>query len=388
MKWSRVALLVTTALVVFALGVGPIAAETPGVVLSTTYPSVVADKGKQLTFPIEVVNRTQDFQQVDLQIASGPADWQPDLKDRGFSIRRVMLAPNKSQQLDFQAKPPETAKAGEYAFLIKALAPGGSLFSDLRLVVTLRESVSSGLKLSTQFPNIRGQAGTFSFKFDLTNEAGVDRDVSLAASAPRGWEVVFKPSFESKQVSTFRVKAGATQGVDVEITTPQRTDAGEYKVVIGASADADKVEVPLNIVIVGQSKLSLDTQSGQLNTRATIDQDTKLTLVVKNTGSAALKNIAFASSRPDGWNVTFDPERIDDLAVGQQVEITATIRPSSRALAGDYMLSMTATAPGASDSRQIRVTVETPTLWGWIAVAAIVAVLGGLGTMFVRLSRR
>lgn len=385
MKWSRLASLVTTALVVFALSAAP-AAAAPGVVLTTTYPSVVADRGKQLSFPIEVVNTTNSFQEADLAIAEGPKDWQPDLKDRGFSIRRVMLGPNKSQTLEFQAKPPETAKAGDYSFLLRATSVGG--VSDLRLQVTLRESVGTGLKLATQFPNIRGQAGSFTFRFDLTNEAGVDRDVSLSAQAPRAWEVIFKPSFESKQVSTFRVKAGQTQAVDVDITTPQRTEAGEYKVVIGASADSDKVEVPLNIVIVGQIKLSLDTQTGQLNTRATIDQDTKLTLVIRNTGSAPLKSITFSSSRPDGWDVRFEPERIDDLAVGQEVEVTATIRPSSRALAGDYLLSMTATASGASDSKQIRVTVETPTVWGWIAVAAIIAVLGGLGTMFVRLSRR
>lgn len=385
MKWSRLASFVTTAMVVFALSAAP-AAAAPGVVLTTTYPSVVADRGKQLSFPIEVVNTTNSFQEADLAIAEGPKDWQSDLKDRGFSIRRVMLGPNKSQTLEFQAKPPETAKAGEYAFLLQATSVGG--VSDLRLQVTLRESVGTGLKLATQFPNIRGQAGSFTFRFDLTNEAGVDRDVSLSAQAPRGWEVIFKPSFESKQVSTFRVKAGQTQAVDVDITTPQRTEAGEYKVVIGASADTDKVEVPLNIVIVGQIKLSLDTQTGQLNTRATIDQDTKLTLVIRNTGSAPLKSITFSSSRPDGWDVRFEPGRIDDLAVGQEVEVTATIRPSSRALAGDYLLSMTATASGASDSKQIRVTVETPTVWGWIAVAAIIAVLGGLGTMFVRLSRR
>lgn len=388
MKWSRLGLVLTAAMAVVALNIAPALAE-PGVILSTTYPSVVADKGKQLTFPIEVVNRTNEFQEVELQIAQGPEDWQPTLKDRGFDIRRVMVAPQKSQQLEFQAKPPENAKAGDYAFVIRARAPGGAIFSDLRLAITLQDRVSSGLKLTTQFPNIRGQAGsTFSFKFDLVNDAGVDRDIAMSASAPRGWEVTFKPSFESKQVSTFRVKAGSTQGVDVDIAPPQKVEAGDYKLVVAAAAGSDKAEVPLNITIVGQNRVSLGTQSGQLNTRATVDQDTKLTLVLKNTGSAPLRNVTFSASRPDGWNVTFDPDRIDELAVNQQQELTMTIRPSSRALAGDYVLSITASASGTSDTQQIRVTVETPTAWGWIAVLAIVAVLGGLGTMFVRMSRR
>lgn len=388
MKWSKIVTLAAAAMVVVALCSAPALAES-GVVLSTTYPSIVADKGKDLTFPIEIVNRTNDFQQVDLQIADGPATWKPVFKDRGFDIRTVMVAPQKSQQLDFQAKPPDDAKPGDYAFVLRALGSGGLVLSELRLAVTLQDRVSSGLKLSTQFPNIRGQSGaTFSFKFDLVNDAGIDRDIAMTANAPRGWEVTFKPSFESKQVSTFRVKAGQTQGVDVDIAPPQKVEAGDYKVVIQASASGDKAEVPLNITIVGQSRLSLSTQSGQLNTKASTDRDTKLTLVVKNTGSAPLRNVTFSSTRPDGWTVTFEPDRIDDLAVNQQVEVNATIRPSSQALTGDYMLSMTASASGTSESQNIRVTVETSTLWGWIAVLAIFGVLGGLGTMFVKLSRR
>ena len=39
-----------------------------------------------------------------------------------------------------------------------------------------------------------------------------------------------------------------------------------------ASAGTDKAEVPLKVVVLGSYKLSLDTNSGQLNTKATVDQ--------------------------------------------------------------------------------------------------------------------
>ncbi|MBI4345810.1 MAG: hypothetical protein HY553_03080 [Elusimicrobia bacterium] len=366
---------------------GPVLAEG-SVVLSTTYPSVVADKGRALTFPVEVTNRTGDFVTVDLRVAEGPASWNPDLRDRGFSIRTVMLGPDKAQSLEFSATPPANAPSGDYAFLLRALA-GGATVSELRVMVTLRDVVSSGITLATQFPNVRGQAGsTFSFKFDLANKAGVERDIGLSASAAQGWEAMFKPSFESKQVSSFRVKAGETQGVDVDVSGPQKLEAGEYKVVIVASAGADKAEVPLTIAIAGQSRLAFGTSDGRLNTRATVDQETKLPFILKNTGSAPLPRLTFSSSPPEGWQIAFQPDRVDELAPEQQIDVTAIIRPSSRALAGDYVVSLTASAPGASDSKSIRVTVETPTTWGIVGLLAIAGVLGGLGWVFVRYSRR
>ena len=67
--------LVALALALVALVGAPLGASAdPAVVLSTSFPSVVADKGKAITFPVDVVNETGAFQQVDLRIAEGPAD--------------------------------------------------------------------------------------------------------------------------------------------------------------------------------------------------------------------------------------------------------------------------------------------------------------------------
>jgi len=364
------------------------ASASAGIVLSTTYPSIVTDRGKEITFPVDVSNQSSVFREIALGIAEGPADWNPDLRDRGFSIRSVMLGPGKSQSVQFSATPPETAKPGGYAFVVRAVVDGVTA-SELRLAVTLRDAVSSGLALSTQFPNVRGQAGsTFSFTFDLTNKAGMDRDVGVSASAPSAWEVTFKPQYDTKQVSSFRVRAGEKQAVDVSVATPSKVGAGRYAVTIVATAGTDKAEVPLEITIVGKSAIAFTSADGRLNTRATVDQDSKLSFVLKNTGGAPLESIRFSSSPPDGWTVTFQPETVDTLAPDQQQDVTAVIHPGPRALAGDYMVSLTASASGTSASQDIRVTVETPTAWGLVGVVAILAVLGGLGAVFTRYARR
>jgi uncharacterized membrane protein len=393
MKHSRLIVALLGIVVLTLATVIPVFADIPqgDVFLYTAYPSVVAEKGKRLTFPIQVKNQTEEWQEVELHV-QGPDDWEVELEDRGFLIRKVLLEPEKSRTIDLRARPPENAQPGEYVFIVSARGNNGQLISELKLTVALKEKEekeTKGLTLSTKFPKLRGQAGnTFSFKLDLKNNADEDRDVSLSAEAPRGWEVIFKPAFEAKQVSSIRMKSGASQGIDVEITPPGRVEAGEYQVVVIATADGDRAEVPLSITIVGKRRIGLTTLSGQLNTRATIGKETTLDLVVVNTGSAPLRNIQFSSSEPSGWEVTFEPEQIDELAVDQEMEVKAIIKPSPKALAGDYMLTLRAFTPETSDSKDIRVTVETPTTWGWIAVAAIVLVFGGLGVLFVKLSRR
>lgn len=370
----------------------PTAADVPAgnVVLSTDYLSIEVDQGRTLTLPISVKNQTEEWQEVELDV-EGPAEWKPGLKDRGYFIHKLLLEPGQSQSLDFQAEPPENAEPKTYTFTVRAYGSDGGLISELKLDVTLRkeEKVRKGLTMSTKYPKLRGQAGnTFSFKLDLKNDSDEDREVSFSADAPRGWEVVFKPAFEAKQVSSIRMKSGASQGVDVEITPPQRTEAGEYPVVVRAEAGGDRAEVPLSVIIVGKRRIELATANEVLNTKATVDKDTTLDLIVRNTGSAPLENIRLSASTPVDWEVTFEPQTIAELPVGKEQEVKAIIRPSPKALAGDYMLTLRATASEASDSTDIRVTVETPTAWGWVAVGAIVVVLGGLGALFARLSRR
>jgi len=50
--------------------------------------------------------------------------------------------------------------------------------------------------------------------------------------------------------------------------------------------------------------------------------------------------------------------------------------------------TFTATAPEATSSAQIRVTIETSLLWGVIGIGLIVLVLGGLYWTFRRFGRR
>jgi uncharacterized membrane protein len=366
-------------------------ADTPSddLIVWTAHPTVVLEKGQSITFPVELTNKTKTWQDVDLKV-EGPTDWEPTFKKSGYAIRRLMIEPDKSQSFDLQLKQPANVRAGEYTFVVKAVNQSGTAAKELRLVVNVQEKTTKGgIKFTTDYPDVRGQPGnSFSFRFDLANESDQDRVVNFEATTPRDWEVVFKPGYESRQISSLPLKGNASQTINVDVSAPSRVEAGEYKLVIRAMADSARVEVPLSITIVGKPSLSLGTASGQLNTRATVDSESKLTLVIKNTGSAPVQNISLSSFKPDGWEITFNPDKLDVIPVGESREVNVSLKPSSRVLAGDYMVSMTASGGGTSDSKEIRVTVETPTTWGFAALGAIGVVVLGLALIFARFSRR
>jgi len=79
---------------------------------------------------------------------------------------------------------------------------------------------------------------------------------------------------------------------------------------------------------------------------------------------------------------------VASIAAGRSATVTATITPSNDAIAGDYVVTFTATGTDANSSADIRVTIETSPLWGFLGLGLIAVVLFGLWWVFQRYGRR
>ncbi len=118
-------------------------------------------------------------------------------------------------------------------------------------------------------------------------------------------------------------------------------------------------------------------------------QLTPSAILLANSGSAAIENITFSSSKPEGWSVTFTPEKVDSLDSGLTQEVDVVINPPRKTIAGDYEITLRAESKEFSPDRmKVRVTVLTPTIMGWIGVLIVLAVIAGVGVIFWRLGRR
>ncbi len=139
--------------------------------------------------------------------------------------------------------------------------------------------------------------------------------------------------------------------------------------------------------------MQMSTPDGRLNTEATAGQDNTFTVTLVNTGTGDLENVTVfnqAKDRPSGWEVTFDPEKIDIIKPGDTKEIKVNLKISDKTIAGDYMITIQAEPDGkyAFTNLEIRVTVLTPTIWGWVGVGIVILVIVALAIIFIRFGRR
>jgi uncharacterized membrane protein len=125
-----------------------------------------------------------------------------------------------------------------------------------------------------------------------------------------------------------------------------------------------------------------------LSTSVTAGGTKKIELLVRNTGSADLRDIKLGANTPVDWEVTFEPAKIDRIPAGGTEQVMATLKADKKAIAGDYATSLNANSPDASAKAAFRVAVKTPLLWGWVGVIIILAALGSVYYLFRKFGRR
>jgi uncharacterized repeat protein (TIGR01451 family) len=140
--------------------------------------------------------------------------------------------------------------------------------------------------------------------------------------------------------------------------------------------------------VTGQPKLVVSGLGERLSTEAYAGETTPVDVVLTNTGTAPARNVKLTASTPSGWSVAFRPEAIDLLAPGANQTVKAEVKPAGKAIAGDYMVTMSANGEGASASSDFRTTVRTSTMWGIVGVLVIAAALIVLVLAVVRYGRR
>ena len=175
----------------------------------------------------------------------------------------------------------------------------------------------------------------------------------------------------------------------MEIDTPVRSEAKEEPVTIVARSGAFEASANIKVSLKGTQDLKMGSLAGTLNTSITAGKKTPVDFVVANAGTAPVRNLSFITKKPsEKWTVEFKPDKIDALNPGEVREIKMEILAPDRTIAGDYLLTLTGNSAEVTKSVEFRVTVSTPTLWGWVGFGIVGLVVLGLATVFFRLGRR
>jgi uncharacterized membrane protein len=257
-------------------------------------------------------------------------------------------------------------------------------------------TIEEKIMLRPDFPTVESIAGG-EFEFRVTfSYIGVDSKVfDLRTTAPPDWEVYMTPRYEKeRKITSINLKPSlTTSGEELRIvaTAPfwPLPEPGDYKITVQAVSSTVQSSTELTARVTARYNLSTISTNERYNTTARAGEDNIFSIKVRNLGTDAIDNVNFSPDNPEGWSITFTPDKIDVLeAIDEQV-VEVNIKPPPKTVAGDYMISLRASGKQATaDKMDIRVTVETPTIWGWVGVAIILIVVIGLIIIFMRFSRR
>jgi len=359
-----------------------------GVFLTTKYPAVTARAGETTTLDLSVRNFKLPPQLLNLSVSEIAAGWKATLLGGGQKVGAVEVAPDSEERLQLRLEPPAGLAHGDYQFTVEA--KNAQLDEKLPVTVTIAEEVPAKLKLTTNFPALRGTATTsFKYKVTVNNDSGRDATVNLSADAPKNFQVNFTEAYGSQQITSIPIEAGKSKDVEAALTIPRDTQGGEYKLTLHAKTEAASADLPVSLTIVGQPRLAVSGEGGRLSGEAYAGQGSQLTIVLRNDGSEAAREVELSATTPEGWKSSFDPKQLPQLAAGKTQEVKVTLTPSERAIAGDYQTTIRASAAGGlSESANFRITVLTSTLWGAVAIGIIAVALLVVVFAVARFGRR
>ena len=362
-----------------------------GIAIYPEYSAVTIPKGESVKMDLTLENKGRKDETIDVKISTIPKGWKATLKGGSYLVSGMFVSNGKSRNLALSLEPDKTVGTGTHDFQFDAQTNDGKFTSAHKLAVTVQERTPGldDIQITTSYPVLRGQTDArFEFSLEVLNKIEVDRTFNLAAIGPEKWEINFKPAYEQKQISSFRIRGGQSQTVAVEVSPPREARSGEYPILVRVSSGDKKAEVRLTVALTGIYKIDAGTPTGILSLEAVAGKPANFSLFVKNTGSAVNRNITFSSFKPENWEVTFNPEKIDALEPGALKQVEVTVKPAAQALVGDYSMGCLVNGEKSDKTVEIRVTVRASTAWGWIGIGIIIFVIAGLSALFIWLGRR
>jgi uncharacterized membrane protein len=368
---------------------GPVPAraqEGQGLLLFCDYPARVAELGETVTFNLTLRLTASTPQTVYLDVKGLPEGWEATFRGGGNVVRAVFVEPGKDATVSLRVVVPENVPGDTYRWTV--VAHGEGVSAEFPLEVTVAAKLPPRLSLSVDLPTLRG-AATTTFRYDATlkNEGDEETTVNLQASAPEGFLVSFR--YMGQEVTSLPVGANESKRISIEARPYAQIPAGTYPIEVAALGGESEARVSLVAEVTGQPDLTITTPDERLSTQVYTGRETPVRLVVQNNGSAPALNVELSASAPSGWSVRFEPDRIQEIPVGQQVEVTMHVKPADKAVAGDYMLTVRARPQeGGYESADFRITVLTSTLWGVVGILLIAVAVAVVGWAVMRFGRR
>lgn len=166
-------------------------------------------------------NRSDQEQVFELNAAL-PTGWLGVFRSEGSQVTALKLDAGKSRDIEIEIMASPLAKPGKFAIPVTAASAGETLKLDLEAVVKgnyeVQLSTPDG-RLSDEITEGKSKQLVLTVRNSGTLPLN---DLDLSAQAPTQWKAAFEPS------KIDRLDAGQTRQVNVTLSVPDKTIAGDY----------------------------------------------------------------------------------------------------------------------------------------------------------------
>lgn len=353
--------------------------------LITPYPAMTVQAGQTVDIDLSLTHTVS--QRFDLSVRGVPQGWEATIMGGGRPVQAVMTDPEHPSSLELEVTIPADAEEG--ASTITFIARSAETSISIPITLTVSRVEGGATTLEADFTSLRGPAtARYTFSLTLENETLESQTYNISASGPEHWGLSLRPTGAAQETPTVTVDAERSQALTLEVTPAPNPEIGSYNLSVTAVGGGETVSIPLQIEITGTYELTVTTPDGNLNAEVRADSATDVQFVVHNNGTGPLQSVELRATAPVNWEVTFEPRVIPILQADERQTVNAVFRPAEDAIPGDYVVTVNATADQATARSDIRVTVETSTLWGVIGVLIAIAAIAILGFVFRRYGRR
>ena len=248
------------------------------------------------------------------------------------------------------------------------------------------------IELKALYPVLKEKAGRlFEFPVELHYQGSKARVFDLSVVATREGYIDILASFTATDKGIESILLNPDEEFPARVRVrynPTMKEPGRYVITLQASSGDISDSIELTAVVTARYELSINTDNRRLNAEVTAGKDNHIGVLVWNRSSVALEDVRFGANVPQGWGVNFSPDMVGSLGIEFIQKSDMVITPPSNTIAGVYEITVMAITDETFAEMKLRITVTTPTIWGWVGILIVVAVIAGLAVIFGMLGRR
>jgi len=138
----------------------------------------------------------------------------------------------------------------------------------------------------------------------------------------------------------------------------------------------------------GRSDLSMWLVSHSNYDEITAGESKVLLLEVKNTGTRAIQDVELSALQPEGWRVSFEPDRIVSLYPENSIVVEVRIETPPESTQSRHEIILRADTDAVHRAISVWMTVEARQgKWLWVGVVLAAVAIAGFVVLFIRFGR-